>query len=233
MLCGCPKISSDYLKNLIIMFFFNFFFLTFQSIDGDGNSSVGSLPDNDYALMPKIPDKIVAKVRMGGYNVYDASSIRKIVHKLEKQYKQDYVERDVPYHKHMARQFPQNGKQSSKTRVRKNMKAVSSRVSRDKIKFMRMRLKEDNAKLKRILHDHIERLVNLECFFNDFLVRNGQPSIDWRNVWDDDACRDRYYSNDDEYDSNASSMTGDLHGRSETSNDTKNSTNHEIQGEGN
>lgn len=200
--------------------------------------------------MPKIADETVSKVSTSGYNIYDASSILKIVHKLEEQYKRDYVKRDVPYNKNMVRRFQQNGKESCNVRVRKNIQAESSRVSRDKNKFMRMRLDEDNEKLKSILGDRIERLVNVECYVNDFLVKNDQPSIDWRNGWNDDACCDLYDSNDDEYESmdeaeahdavNESSIMSDLHcddqcmiDFNETDSDNENLTIYEIQGEGN
>lgn len=150
----------------------------------------------------------------------------------------------------MARQFPKSDKETCEVRARKSIQAETSRVSRDKNKFMRMRLDEDNEKLKSMLRERIERLVNVECFVNELLVKNDQPSIDWQNVWEDDACQNFFDSDDNENDDftnsklpnaadQASIMTSDLYGEDQcmidsdegTVSDNENLTIYEIHGE--
>lgn len=111
---------------------------------------------------------------------------------MEEHYKKYYVKPEsLPYRKNMARQFPKTEEESSEQRTRKSVQAETSRVSRDKNKFMRMRLEEDNEVLQTMLRDHIVRLVNLECYANELLVKNGQQPVEWQSAWEDDAYIDK------------------------------------------
>lgn len=145
---------------------------------------------SDYGIetKPRFFREVVKKVSKGGYFVYDAASIQQMVHDIEEKYKKDYVKPEsVPYNRNMARQFPKSDEESREQRVRKCVQAETSRVSRDKNKYMRLRIEEDNDKLKAMLRHHCKRLMNLEGYVNEVLVKNGKPPIDWQNVWEDDA----------------------------------------------
>lgn len=120
---------------------------------------------------------------------YSAQKIRRIVLDLENEMKNKYVQPvSVPVqHKNMVRDFD-IVVQSMEERERRDTQANSARISRDKLKFFRERMKEEIELLHSVLHDHIKRLMNLECYANELLMINGQRPIDWRHIWNDDAC---------------------------------------------
>lgn len=152
------------------------------------NTSTASLPavGIDFMLKPAIG--IDSKISCRGLNYYSASTIHQMVHDLEEHYKKYYVKPEcLPYKKNMARQFSKSAEESSEQRTRKSIQAETSRISRDKNKFMRTRLEEDNEILQTMLCDHVVRLVNLECYANELLMKNGQQPVDWRSVWEDDV----------------------------------------------
>lgn len=122
-------------------------------------------------------------------NIYTPQSICRAVYAIEEEFKKDYVKPDNLHcrNQNMARKFPKTKSESIEQRRQKFTNAQVSRNSRYKIKFMRKRIEKENQALDKILHEHIKRLVNLECYVNECLMEYGKPLIDWRCVWDDDA----------------------------------------------
>lgn len=158
---------------------------------------------NTTEFMPRARPTVISRVSKGGFYVYSPDSIQQIIHGVEEEFKKGYKKPEsVPYNKNMARKFPNSQKESCEQRQRKYAQAETSRVSRDKNKFMRVRLEENNEILRSVFGAYISRLVNLECYANEVLMKNGQPPIDWQHVWDDDACSqvDSDNHNDDDDD---------------------------------
>lgn len=150
--------------------------------------------------MPYIGHDSTLKISRGGLTLYSPDLIHRAILAIEEECKSDYTQPDsLPYQNpNMARQFLQSGTDSIEQRERKQAQAQFSRLSRDRTKFMRERMEETINASKTVLHEHIKRLVNLECYVNVWLMQNGQPPFDWRNVWEDDACGPCDSSEDDE-----------------------------------
>lgn len=122
-----------------------------------------------------------------GMKFYDSSTIQKMIRELEDGYKNNYVKPEyVPYNKNMARQFSTGDSESQETRQRRSHQAVTSRVCRDKTKFMRAQIEESNENQHARLRRVITNLVNVECWVNDIMRQNGKEAIDWKKMWQEE-----------------------------------------------
>lgn len=136
--------------------------------------------------------------------------MQQAMQKIEDEYKDDYIRPNlVPYNQNMARQFTCNKYESEEEQQKKREQAEASRLSRDKNKFFRHRMKMDIHMLTNLLHENAGRLVNLECFANEILKTSGLPPIDWAEVWDDDASISFVQDTDDEDDDKEEEDTDD------------------------
>lgn len=162
--------------------------------------------------MPYIGHDSSWKISKGGLTLYSPGLIQQAIFDIEEECKRDYTPpENLPYQNpNMVRTFMDSKTDTIEQRERKDAQAQLSRLCRDRTKFMRERMEEKIIVSKAVLHEHIKRLVNLECYVNVYLMKNGQPPFDWRNVWADDACGgcdsgeddespmdDDYYDNDD------------------------------------
>lgn len=196
-------------KGFSILCFDLFFFLRllsavavemFQPLDLSLSRKEKSISSYDSDTGLSDVDIFAEKFSGGGVKFYSPASIMRVAEAIEKEMKEAYVEAvDLPYlNKKMAREFKKKADDTIEKRERKDAQARKVRLSRDRIKFMRERITEENRTLNQVLDEHIKRLVNLECYANERLMINGQPPIDWRNAWLDDAsCGGDSDGNDD------------------------------------
>lgn len=183
-----PKISHHNYWLIDCVVFSSFH--TFQALDLSlsREKNTASLRDSATELMAKIFDGSASRLSVNGINIYSPHTIQQAIHDIETEIKKGYVKPDkLIYNKKMARNFSKNEMESIEELQRKEAQAQSARLSRDRNKFLCERIYEEIEMLTTVLHEDITRLVNLECYANENLVRNGQSPIDWHNVWQDDA----------------------------------------------
>lgn len=121
---------------------------------------------------------------MTGLCNYDKTTMQEMMRDVEEQYKAEYKRpKTIPINERMVRQFPKNECETDSEREHKRVQAEVSRTSRDRYRFMRARINEDNVTLLQELNRSIIRLVNLEHYINDVLGKTGEDPIDWDKAW--------------------------------------------------
>lgn len=164
--------------------------IPFQALDLSlgREKNTTSLRDRATELMASIFDTSASRLSGCGIKIYSPHAIQLAMRDIETEIKSGYVKPDkLFYNEKMVRKFSKREMGSIEEVQRKEGQAQSSRLSRDKNRFLGERMKEEVQELTTILHMHIARLVNLECYVNETLVRNGHSPIDWNIVWLDDA----------------------------------------------
>lgn len=115
-------------------------------------------------------------------NTYENLPIQQRIQRLEEECKMDYIKpMDMPYHRNMARKFPYERVLSQNDVKKKQSQAESSRLSRDKKKYLRGCMKHNISALTKVLEAHISQFTQMKSFME---AKVG-PDFDWDALWDD------------------------------------------------
>lgn len=112
------------------------------------------------------------------------------IRRIEDRYKDEFtMSAELPYKANMVRHHNKNQPGTDEERIKKECQTMSSRVSRHKLKFVQNRMAADNDAMYKVLKEKINMLVNMECFIDDVLMKNGHDAIDWQAAWaNESAC---------------------------------------------
>lgn len=106
---------------------------------------------------------------------------------LQRNYKNEYVQPEIiPYRERMARQHYGKEEGTIEDIERKKMQADISRISRHRTRFVENRISEDIPNLRRVLHQRIKRMVEMEDFVNSWFSREGLSPVNFDEMCDDD-----------------------------------------------
>lgn len=112
------------------------------------------------------------------------------IRRIEDQYRDEFtMSGELPYKANMVRNHNKRQPETEEERIKKESQTISSRVSRHRLKYVQNRMAADNDAMYNVLKEKINMLVNMECFIDDVLMKNGRDPIDWQAAWaNESAC---------------------------------------------